>query len=51
MPIDLEKARGYEFPEGDGAYRRDDVILYHLGVGAGTPPADPNELECTTRGI
>jgi acyl dehydratase len=47
MPIDLEKARGYEFPEGEGAYSRDDVILYHLGVGAGVPATDAKELEYT----
>ena len=47
MPIDREKALGYEFPGGEGHYTRDDVILYHLGVGAGYPPTDPNELEYT----
>jgi acyl dehydratase len=47
MPIDLEKARGHAFPEGEGGYGKDDVILYHLGVGAGVPPTDPGELEYT----
>ena len=28
MPIDREKALGYEFPGGEGHYTRDDVILY-----------------------
>ncbi len=45
MPIDREKAMAFEFPEATGSYAPDDVILYHLGVGAGDPPTDPNELE------
>jgi acyl dehydratase len=47
MPIDREKARGYELGEGRGSWQKDDVILYHLGIGAGNPPTDPNELEYT----
>jgi acyl dehydratase len=47
MPIDREKALAHEAPEGEGSYSRDDVILYHLGVGAGVPATDPNELEYT----
>ena len=47
MPIDREKALAYQAPEGEGSYSQDDVILYHLGVGAGVPPTDPNELEYT----
>ena len=45
MPIDPEKALGYEFPEQQSSWGPDDVILYHLGVGAGVPPTDPGELE------
>jgi acyl dehydratase len=45
MPIDREKAVGFEFAEGEGGYEQDDVILYHLGVGAGVPATDPGELE------
>lgn len=45
MPIDPEKALGYQFPEQQSAWGPDDVILYHLGVGAGVPPTDPGELE------
>lgn len=44
MPIDRDKALGHEFPAGKGGYGPDNVILYHLGVGAGVPATDPNEL-------
>lgn len=47
MPIDPSKALGYEFPESENAWTQDDVILYHLGVGAGVPATDPGELEYT----
>ena len=47
MPIDREKALAHDFPEGEGSYSKDNVILYHLGVGAGVPATDPNELEYT----
>jgi acyl dehydratase len=47
MPIDLEKALGAELPPGGGEWGRDNVILYHLGIGAGVPPTDPRELEYT----
>jgi len=47
MPIDREKALAHQFEEGDGGYGRDDVILYALGVGAGVPATDPNELRYT----
>lgn len=45
MPIDREKAMAAEFPAGEGSYTEDDVILYHLGIGAGVPPTDPRELQ------
>ncbi len=47
MPIDPEKARGAEIPGGESAWDEDRVILYHLGIGAGAPATDPNELEYT----
>jgi acyl dehydratase len=47
MPIDVEKALGHELPPGKGAWNRDQVILYHLGVGAGVPATDENELQYT----
>jgi acyl dehydratase len=45
MPIDREKALAATFPPARAAYTRDQVILYHLGIGAGVPPTDPGELE------
>jgi acyl dehydratase len=47
MPIDRDEALRYAFPTGEGGWCRDDVILYHLGVGAGVPQTDPGELEYT----
>jgi acyl dehydratase len=47
MPIDPTKALGAEFPGGTGSWTRDDVILYHLGVGAGANATDPGELAYT----
>jgi len=45
MPIDPKQALGRELGEGRYSYTKDQVILYHLGVGAGNPPTDKNELE------
>jgi acyl dehydratase len=47
MPVDPSQALGYDTGEGQYTYTRDQVILYHLGIGAGVPPTDPNELEYT----
>ena len=47
MPIDPSRALGFETGTGDYTYTRDQVILYHLGVGAGVPATDSNELEYT----
>ena len=47
MPIEPDKALGTEFPEAQGSWEPDDVILYHLGVGAGVPATEPAELEYT----
>ncbi len=47
MPIDLKQALGYSLPAVEAAWDADQVILYHLGVGAGDPPNDKNELEYT----
>ena len=47
MPIDPEKALGAVISDGPGSWSRDDVILYHLGVGAGVPATDASELEYT----
>ena len=48
MPIDLEKALGAELETRVTSWNANDVILYHLGVGAGVGKArDPKELEYT----
>jgi acyl dehydratase len=50
MPIDLAKAKGAALPPGGTSWNADDVILYHLGIGAGTGTGkvtDPRELEYT----
>ena len=45
MPIDVANVAGAELPPGESSWGPDDVILYHLGLGAGVPPTDPGELE------
>jgi acyl dehydratase len=47
MPIDPKKALGAQLGEGKYTWTKDQVILYHLGVGAGVPPTDRSELEYT----
>jgi hypothetical protein len=47
MPIDRDKALANPPRQGQGSYTKDNVILYHLGVGAGDPPTDPGELQYT----
>ncbi len=47
MPVDREKALGASLGESESGWEVDDVILYHLGVGAGVPPTNPGELEYT----
>ncbi|MEN8185013.1 MAG: 3-alpha,7-alpha,12-alpha-trihydroxy-5-beta-cholest-24-enoyl-CoA hydratase, partial [Myxococcota bacterium] len=47
MPIDPEKALGAETGTGTGQWKPDDVLLYHLGLGAGAAATDPKELEYT----
>jgi acyl dehydratase len=45
MPIDPSNALGAELGSGSYEWDRDQVILYHLGLGAGVPATDPGELE------
>jgi len=45
MPIDPSKALGAELGSGTYEWNKDQVILYHLGLGAGVPATDPGELE------
>ena len=47
MPIDPSKALGAEIAGTESSWTEDDVILYHLGVGAGVPATDASELEYT----
>jgi len=47
MPIEPEKVLAHRFEPSEGYYNPDDVILYHLGIGAGVPATDENELEYT----
>ena len=47
MPIEPQKALAAKFPVNTSSYEVDDVILYHLGIGAGVPATDANELEYT----
>jgi acyl dehydratase len=48
MPVDPKKAMTANLPKTKSSWDVDDVILYHLGVGAGVGKAtDPKELEYT----
>lgn len=47
MPIDRDKALGAELGETHASYGPDDVILYHLGIGAGFDATGEAELEYT----
>jgi acyl dehydratase len=46
MPVDPQ-AVGHTFDPSESSWEQDDVILYHLGVGAGVPPTDEGELAYT----
>jgi acyl dehydratase len=47
MPIDAAKALAAEPRSAEIAWTRKDVLLYHLGIGAGIPTTDPDELRYT----
>ena len=47
MPIDAAKALAAEPRTGEITWGRRDVQLYHLGIGAGVPATDPDELRYT----
>ncbi len=52
MPIDIAQAVGADLPSGESSWGPDDVMLYHLGLGAGVPATDPGELEyCYEAGL
>jgi acyl dehydratase len=44
MPIDLDQVLGAELAPTTFSYDEDDVILYHLGIGAGFPATDARAL-------
>ncbi|GGX12183.1 MaoC/PaaZ C-terminal domain-containing protein [Streptomyces chryseus] len=47
MPIDAAKAVAAQPRSAEIAWDHKDVQLYHLGLGAGTPATDPDELRYT----
>jgi acyl dehydratase len=47
MPIDAAKAVAAEPRSAEVRWDRKDVLLYHLGLGAGVPATDPGELRYT----
>lgn len=47
MPIDAAKAVAAEPRSTEIAWDHKDVLLYHLGLGAGRPATDPDELRYT----
>ncbi|MFF8968295.1 MaoC/PaaZ C-terminal domain-containing protein [Streptomyces sp. NPDC014995] len=47
MPIDAAKALAAEPRTGEITWDRKDVLLYHLGIGAGVPATHPDELRYT----
>ncbi|MFD7440765.1 MaoC/PaaZ C-terminal domain-containing protein [Streptomyces sp. NPDC059909] len=47
MPIDAAKAIAAEPRSADITWDHKDIQLYHLGIGAGIPATDPDELRYT----
>ncbi|MFF6810686.1 MaoC/PaaZ C-terminal domain-containing protein [Streptomyces sp. NPDC012403] len=47
MPIDAAKALAAPPRTADISWTPEDVLLYHLGIGAGRPATDPRELRYT----
>ncbi|WP_367041409.1 MaoC/PaaZ C-terminal domain-containing protein [Streptomyces sp. Je 1-332] len=47
MPIDAAKALAAEPRSAEIAWDHKDIQLYHLGLGAGVPATDPDELRYT----
>lgn len=45
MPIDVDSLRGAQLQERSHSWGPSDVILYHLGLGAGAVATDPAELK------
>ncbi len=47
MPIDVARAMAYPLAPEDSSWTEDQVILYHLGLGAGNPSTAAEELAYT----
>ena len=47
MPLDPALAVGQEFTGGRTFWRREDIVLYQLSLGAGDPPTEERELAYT----
>lgn len=47
MPIDIDAVLSADPITWDSSWTESDVILYHLGIGAGVPATDPGELALT----
>ncbi|WKV74309.1 MaoC family dehydratase N-terminal domain-containing protein [Streptomyces sp. PCS3-D2] len=47
MPIDAARALAADPRQGDIGWDHKDIQLYHLGLGAGLPATDPEELRYT----
>ncbi|APU40087.1 MaoC/PaaZ C-terminal domain-containing protein [Streptomyces sp. TN58] len=47
MPIDAARALAADPRQGDIGWDHKDIQLYHLGLGAGLPATDPDELRYT----
>ncbi|MFB8771180.1 MaoC/PaaZ C-terminal domain-containing protein [Streptomyces broussonetiae] len=47
MPVDAAKALAAGPRTGEISWTPKDVLLYHLGIGAGLPATDPDELRYT----
>jgi acyl dehydratase len=47
MPIEIDKVLGARFAERRDSWTVNDVLLYHLALGAGSVPTDPAELRYT----
>jgi len=50
MPIDPDKLRGAVLSGGTARWTQEDIIMYHLGLGAGVAATDPRELEYVYEG-
>ena len=48
MPIDPSVAVGADLPEQPFTWTADEVLLYHLALGAGADPMAPGELRYAT---